>query len=203
MLLLMGLAAANLLYPAILVAAAPCNVVTKTHLHGARKLGTGSTFRAQARLKATGSTQLANIYFQIELPDFLVPIKSAVSGHIEGGASLPVIQGRRLLFPGLTLHAKKQLKITLRIGVRQCQALGKVAIAAPTYQLDVNGTVTCSNIATPSTVNVVKRAHKVKRAMWDREDCVPCPRASWLQNHRHGMHALTGSVSRCGRQPFR
>lgn len=173
----MGLAAANLLSPASLVAAAPCNVVTKMHLYGARKLVTGSIFRAQARLKATGSTQLANIYFQIELPDFLVPIKGAV----KGGTSSPIIQGRRVVFPGLTLHAKKQLKITLRIGVPQCQALGEIAIAAATYQLDVNGTVTCSNIATPSTVNVVKKAHKEKRAMWDGEDCVPCPRLAYDQ----------------------
>jgi hypothetical protein len=167
----MGLAAANLLCPACLVAAAPCNVVTKMHLYGARKLGTGSTFRAQARLKATGSTQLANIYFQIELPDFLVPIKGAVLGHSKGGASSPIIQGRRVVFPGLTLHAKKQLKITLRIGVPQCQALGEVAIASATLQRDVNDTVTCSNIATPSTVNVVKRAHKVKRASLQLDMC--------------------------------
>jgi hypothetical protein len=173
----MGLAAANLLSPAILVAAAPCNVATEMHLYGARKLGTGSIFRAQARLKATGSTELVNIYFQIELPDFLVPIKGAV----KGGATSPIIQGRRVVFPGLTLHAKKQLKITLRIGVPQCQALGEVAIAAATYQLDVNGTVTCSNIVPSSTVSVVKKAHKEKRAMWDGKDCVPCPRLVYNQ----------------------
>ena len=78
------------------------------------------------------------------------------------------------MFAGLTLPSKKQLKITLRVGVPRCQALGKVAIGAAAYQLDGNGLVTCSTLATPGTVEVVKQPLKAKAAAWDAGTCVAC-----------------------------
>ena len=78
------------------------------------------------------------------------------------------------MFANLTLHAKKQVKVALRIGVPQCQALGPVTVGAAAYQLDDNGLVTCSTTATPATVEVVKQPHKAKRAAWDAGTCVAC-----------------------------
>ena len=173
-LLLRGLSTATLLASVLVAAAPPCDVAMKMRLSGSHKLGPGSTFLAQATLKSTTSRKLTDLYFQFELPAFLVPIKGAVSGHARGGASPFTNQGRRVVFPGLTLFTKKWLKIKLRIGVPQCQALGTVAVGAATYQLDGNGLVTCSTVATPSAVEVVNKRHKVKRAPWDGGDCVVC-----------------------------
>jgi len=197
-LLLTGVATMTLLTPAALVAAAaPCDVAMKMRLSGSRKLRPGSTLVARATLKSTTSSTLVGLNFQFELPSYLIPIKGAVSRHASAGASPFTNQGGRAVFANLTLHAKKQLKVALRIGVPQCQALGPVAVGAAAYQLDDNGLVTCSTTATPATVEVVKQPHKAKRAAWDAGTCVAC-----LDYQQVGPK-LIGTSSRVHRPAFR
>lgn len=153
------------------------------HASRASKLDTGKTFNAAVRIKNTGGTTLTNLYVQIQLPDFLVPIKATASKRALAGAPSPILQGEYIWFPKLTLAARKVLKIKMRIGVPHCQPVGTAQIKGIVYQLDANGLVTCSTLATPYTITVKGTNRGYKYANWDH-GCVtptPAPTSTFVQ----------------------
>jgi hypothetical protein len=173
--LLKALATAALLAPTSFVTAGPCNVAVKMRASRASKLYTGKTFYAAVGVKNTGVTALTNLYVQIQLPDFLVPIKATISKHASVGAPSPILQEEYIWFPKLTLAAKKALTVKMRIGVPHCQPAGTKQIKGIVYQLDANGLVICSTLATPYRINVIQKNLGFKYAKWDRGCVTPTP----------------------------
>ena len=161
--------------------AIPCNVDVKARSTHAKRINTGRTFTVSAKVTNTGSSTLNNIYVQLTLPDYLVPVKGSVSKFAHTDSSEPVLSGEFVWFRSLSLPAKKAIRIKAAVGVQACQPAGDVQIEGIAYQLDTNGGVLCSTMFNPPTINVVRSSKTTnkKLAKWDEEDCVtPTPAPS-------------------------
>ena len=137
------------------LAAPSCNVAIKTRSSRPNRLTAGSTFVIKSSVQNTGSTLLQNLYFQLQLPDFLVPTKAVAHNRLVTGGKAPVLQGSFVSFPNLTLAARKKLLVNVKVGVPTCQPKGAVEIQALAYRLDSKDVVTCSNAASPYKLDVV------------------------------------------------
>lgn len=160
--------------------ASPCNVAfSKTRNTAAKKVVAGKTFIWTESIKNTGSTKLNDLYFQVALPNFLVPVKATAPKLVN-----PLLQDQYVWFRKMQLPAHKTLKVKVTVGVKSCQPAGTVQIPGIAYQLDGTGQVVCSSETTPYTINVVRKKSassnkwgaSQKHASWDDDDCVtPAP----------------------------
>jgi len=168
-------------WSSIVAATPPCSVAfSKMRASHAKNLIPGKSFTFTGSVKNTGSTELKDLYFQIELPDYLVPIKAVASkSTLAVGPGIELAK-KYIWFRTMQIPARKFLKIKVTIGVKSCQPPGRVAIQGIAYQLNSTGQVVCSNEITSNTINVVgksdlKRRYK-RHAIWDDNDCTsPAP----------------------------
>jgi hypothetical protein len=162
--------------------AASCNVAFRKAPaagHSTKKVIAGKTFVFSQSIKNTGSTQLKDLYFQVELPAYLVPVKATAPKFVKGSDTL--LQGRKVLLRDMQLAARKTLKVRITIGVKGCQSAGNVQIQGSAYQLDSTDQVICSSDMTPYTISVVRKnsasskkwGASQKHATWDDDDCTP------------------------------
>jgi uncharacterized repeat protein (TIGR01451 family) len=124
----------NVLAAAILMlsssSAAPCNVAFRkapAASHATKKVIAGKTFTYTQSIKNTGSTQLNNLYFQLQLPDFLVSVKATASKFVKGSETL--LFGKQYVWlRDMQLAARKTLKVRVTIGVKDCQPSSVVVV---------------------------------------------------------------------------
>ena len=74
----------------IVAATPPCSVAfSKMRASHAKNSIAGKSFTFTGSIKNTGSTELKDLYFQLELPDYLVPIKAITSkSTLAGGPGI-------------------------------------------------------------------------------------------------------------------
>ena len=132
--------------------AVPCDVAIR--LSAPKKVVAGKKFTATASIRNTGSTAIVDgLYFQLELPDYLVPRGGRASAFATKGASDAdaVLDPRFVRFGSLRLPARKTLRLKMAIGVPTCQAAGPIALQGMAYRLDGDDNVACSTSATIMT----------------------------------------------------
>jgi hypothetical protein len=159
--------------------------------HTTKKVIAGKTFTFRQSIKNTGSNQLKDLYFQVELPAYLVPVKATVAPKytLAGGPGV-LMENQYVVFHEMQLPVRKKLKVKVTIGVKSCQPSGNVQIKGIAFQLGVTGQVVCSSEMTPYPIIVVRKK-KVssnnkwgalqKHATWDDDDCTtptPAPSSS-------------------------
>ena len=164
-----------------LTSGAPCNVAIKPNSFRANKLVAGSTFVINGLVQNTGSTQLTGLFFQLQVPNFLEPLKASSA---KKGNRPPTLAGSFVSFPDLRLAARKKLKFKMKIGVPACQEVGSVQIQALAYQTDDNDQLTCTTVATPYTVKVTgQKKSALGKHVFTGNDCIvptPSPSSSRL-----------------------
>jgi len=70
----------------IVAATPPCRVAfSKMRASHAKNLIAGKSFTFTGSIKNTGASELKDLYFQLELPDYLVPIKAVASKSMLAG----------------------------------------------------------------------------------------------------------------------
>ena len=203
---LLTVTAANPTPPDCNVAITMNGVSLQRNKNTVKQLSTGKTFSVSVTVKNTGSSKLNNLYFQLELPNYLVAIKSVLSKQASLGSSEPLLEGRYVWFRKMNLAAHKSLRIKVKVGVPSCQPQGTVHIQGIAYQLGGGGGVAsdqilCSTVAAPSTINVrqpakwgsnSKTTSKHTSVWWDDEDgcTTPTPAPS-------STYTLVGQNQRC------
>jgi hypothetical protein len=181
--LVTGLATTVLMlsWSSIVAATPPCSVAfSKMRASHAKNSIAGKSFTFTGSIKNTGSTELKDLYFQLELPEYLVPIKAIASKSTLAGGPGIKLEKKYVWFRKMQLPPRKFLKIKVTIGVKSCQSSARVAIEGIAYQLDSTGQVVCSNEITSSTIDVVGKSdfkrHSKRHAIWDDDDCTtPAP----------------------------
>jgi hypothetical protein len=155
---------------------------SKTRTTPAKQVVAGKTFTFTRSIKNTGSTQLKGLYFQLELPAYLVPIKATASKTALAGGPGILLEDQYVWFRKMQLPAHKTLRVKVKIGVQNCQPVGLVQIQGIAYQLESTDQVVCSKAMAPYAINVVRKpgwsklAAKNKRATWDDDNCItPAP----------------------------
>ena len=169
-------------------ATVPCQVAFgKMRASNVKRVIAGKTFTFSGSIKNTGYTQLDDLYFQIELPNYLVPIKATGSKQALAGGPGIKLENQYIWFRKMQLPGRKSLKIKATIGVKRCQPSGSVAIIGIAYQLNSNGQVLCSNQFTPYRVNIVRSTWNknagYSSTMWDDDDCTtptPAPTTTFV-----------------------
>ena len=119
----------------------------------------GRTFTVSASIKNSRSASLSDFYFQLQLPDYLVPMTVRAAAIAGVKTNPPLLEGRFVRFRGLHLPAYKTIRIKLKAGVPACQSAGEVIVQGIAYKLsDGAANVTCSTITNPVLTTVVRKS---------------------------------------------
>jgi hypothetical protein len=146
--------------------AVSCNVDIK--LRAPKRVLAGRKFTASASIKNMGTATLDNFYFQLELPDYMLPKSGRASPFaIKKDGPQPLLDGRYVHFRAMSLKARKTLRVKVKVGVPTCQAAGPVQLQGIAYNLNSSGDLTCSTTAMPADTTVARKTKllNAKRAI--------------------------------------
>jgi hypothetical protein len=137
-------------------AAPSCNVDIK--FRTPKRVLAGRKFTASASIKSMGTATLDNFYFQLELPDYMLPKSGRASAFaIKKDGPQPLLDGRYVHFRAMSLKARKTLRVKVKVGVPTCQAAGPVQLQGIAYNLDSSGDLICSTTAMPANTTVARK----------------------------------------------
>ncbi len=173
------------------VSAAPsCNVGIK--LKAPKTVVAGRKFTTRASIKNTGTATLNNFFFQLELPDYMLPRAARASAFArkKRADSSPLLDGKYVHFRNMSLAVRKTLRIKVAVGVPTCQAAGSVQLQGIAYSLDGND-LTCNTTATPVATVVARKTAIINRKNAIKGNCTvpPAPPTEGF--------ALLGDNTRC------
>lgn len=139
----------------------------------------GRKFTTSATIKNTGATALDNFYFQLQLPDYLLPLAARGSAYATKGAPAPLLEAPYVRFRGIRLPAHKTLRLKMTVGVPTCQATGSVQLEGVAYRLDGDGSIACLSTVAPVSTTVAhkKVARNAKHAIQGNCTASPTPPA--------------------------
>jgi hypothetical protein len=149
----------------------------KAKLSAPKAAVAGRKFTASATVKNTGTTTLDHFYFQLQLPDYLLPMAARGSAYATKGAPAPLLEAPFVRFRSMRLPARKTLRLRVTVGVPTCQPTGSVQLEGVAYRLDDDGNIACLTTVAPVSTTVARKkaALNAKRAIHGNCTASPVP----------------------------